>query len=125
MTKTKQDPVVDQIIGLLSRVREDAKAEGAAETIARLKQFTDAGSLQTGDTPKLASGRAPMGTARALIERALKKAGGPLTAAEIKNHATNSAERGLAQTSIYNELSKGLTEGRYERDDNRRWAITG
>lgn len=120
MKAKTQDPILDQIIQLISRARDEGKAEGAQETLKRLGEFAAAGVLSA--NPPTAS-RVPMGTARALIEKALHS-GEPLTAAEIRRAASTPAERGLAPTTIYNELSKGLTEGRYQRGDDKRWTLS-
>ncbi len=62
--------------------------------------------------------RAPRGTVRALVERALRDQPG-LTAREILDRAATDAERLVKLTSIRVELHTGRRQGRYESRDGR------
>ena len=65
--------------------------------------------------------RAPRGSTRALVERALRDRPG-LTAREILNCATTDAERLVKLASIRVELHTGRRQGRYESKDGR-WSL--
>ena len=97
----------------------DAPGQSAPMTGSRREKPSSTGAARKRRT---AGGkRAPRGSVRALVERALREQPG-LTAREILGRAGTDAERLVNLGSIRADLQTGRRQGRYESKD-RRWSL--
>ncbi len=107
-----------------ARGRTDARKEiraalGAATEPAPRPQRGRPRAARTAGRPRAGGGkRAPRGTVRALVERAMRDRP-EATPQEILNCATTDAERLVKLSSIRVELHTGGRQGRYESKDGR------
>ena len=125
----------DKLSALVAEIEAEAYARGKADARTECLQAlgtsnasapTRRGKKPSGARParkRRAGGskRAPRGSVRALVERALRDRVG-LTAAEIIDRAGTDAERMVKLSSIGMELTKGRRLGRYASAEGR-WSL--
>lgn len=124
-----------RLSALVEEIEAEAYARGKADARTEiLSVLTAAGepvrkprrgepqAARPAHKPRAGGGkRAPKGTVRALVERALRDRPG-LSSAEILNRADSAAERLVKLSSIRVELHTGRRQGRYETADGR-WSL--
>ena len=99
------------------------KATGAPAPRPRERRKDGSSGTRSARKRRTAGGkRAPRGSVRALVERALHGRPG-LSAREILDHAGTDAERLVKLGSIRVELQTGRQKGRYESEDGR-WSLS-
>ena len=126
----------EKLAALISGIEAEAYERGRADARKALLDRLTAGSgrgVRAGTTSggragkasspaRRATGRrAPRGSVRRLVERALKEHPGA-TASEIAGHAATDIERSVKLASIRIELYNGGKQGRYV-SDRRRWSL--
>ena len=126
----KTGGTAEKLSALVAEIEAEAYARGKAdarnEIVAALGTSRASAPTRRGKKPSGArparkrraggSRRAPRGSVRALVERALRGRAG-LTAAEIIDRAGTDAERMVKLSSIGMELTKGRRLGRYASAD--------
>lgn len=111
---------------LVAEIEAAAYARGRADArrdiLALLGAEEKPAPARSSRGPRAGGGkRAPRGSARALVERALRDRPG-LTAREVLDNAGTDGERPVKLGSIRAELQTGRRQGRYESEDGR-WSL--
>ena len=131
----KTEGAADRLATLVAEIEAAAYARGKTDARTELLAVLGASEKsapaprrnkrsEARPTRKRRSGggkRAPRGSVRALIERALSDRSG-LTAQEILDCADTDAERMVKLPSLWAELTEGRRQGRYESVDGR-WSL--
>lgn len=129
----------DRLLALVAEIEAEAYARGRADARGEMLAALGAPGASTprprgrrndgssasrpARKPRAGAGkRAPKGSVRALVERALRDRAG-LTAGEIVERAEGDAERLVKPGSIRAELQTGRKQGRYESEGGR-WSVT-
>ena len=124
--------VGSRLSALVKEIEAEAYARGRADALKEIRAALGAAgepaprprrgkTTATRPAPKRRTSggkRAPRGTVRVLVERALRDRP-ELTAREILDRAATDAERLVKLTSIRVELHTGRRQGRYESEDGR------
>ncbi len=126
----------EKLAALISAIEAEAYERGRADARKALLDRLTAGSgrgIRAGKTSRgragkassparrATGGRAPRGSVRRFVERALKEHPGA-TASEIPGHAATDIERLVKLASIRIELYNGGKQGRYVSDRGR-WSL--
>ena len=126
----------EKLAALISGIEAEAYERGRADARKALLDRLTAGSGRGAGAGKTSRGRAgkaasparratgkraPRGSVRRFVERALKEHPGA-TASEIAGHAATDIDRSVKPVSIRNELYNGGKQGRYVSDKGR-WSL--
>lgn len=131
----KTGDTADRLSALVLKIEADAYARGKADARTEFLAALGASEVSASALPRNkpsearparkrragAGKRAPKGSVRALVERALRDRAG-LKASEVLDRADTDAERMVKLSSIGIELTKGRRQGRYVSEDGR-WSL--